>query len=123
MRIGMSWLRSISVGSRYLAAVLEAGTNHPGELAPLVAMIQPRFGVLTGLGREHHIHALPGCQRAVPLEVSGVGREILAGPELGRVHEQRHHGHVGPGHGRADHRLLARVQRAHGGDEREGPAR
>ena len=35
------------------AAVLEAGTNHPGELAPLVAMIQPRFGVLTGLGREH----------------------------------------------------------------------
>ncbi len=26
------------------AAVLEAGTNHPGELAPLVKMIQPQFG-------------------------------------------------------------------------------
>jgi len=35
------------------AAVLEAGTNHPGELAPLVRMIQPRFGVITSLGREH----------------------------------------------------------------------
>jgi UDP-N-acetylmuramoyl-tripeptide--D-alanyl-D-alanine ligase len=34
-------------------AVLEAGTNHPGELAPLLQMIQPRFGVITSLGREH----------------------------------------------------------------------
>jgi len=35
------------------AAVLEAGTNHPGELAPLLRMIQPRIGVLTNIGREH----------------------------------------------------------------------
>jgi UDP-N-acetylmuramoyl-tripeptide--D-alanyl-D-alanine ligase len=35
------------------AAVLEVGTNHPGELAPLVRMIQPRFGVITSIGREH----------------------------------------------------------------------
>ena len=35
------------------AAVLEAGTNHPGELAPLVKMIAPQFGVLTNVGREH----------------------------------------------------------------------
>jgi UDP-N-acetylmuramoyl-tripeptide--D-alanyl-D-alanine ligase len=35
------------------AAVLEAGTNHPGELAPLVEMIQPKYGVLTHIGREH----------------------------------------------------------------------
>jgi UDP-N-acetylmuramoyl-tripeptide--D-alanyl-D-alanine ligase len=34
-------------------AVLEAGTNHPGELAPLVKMIQPKFGVITNVGREH----------------------------------------------------------------------
>jgi len=34
-------------------AVLEAGTNHPGELAPLVKMIRPKFGVLTNIGREH----------------------------------------------------------------------
>jgi UDP-N-acetylmuramoyl-tripeptide--D-alanyl-D-alanine ligase len=35
------------------AAVLEAGTNHPGELAPLVRMIQPDHGVITNIGREH----------------------------------------------------------------------
>jgi UDP-N-acetylmuramoyl-tripeptide--D-alanyl-D-alanine ligase len=35
------------------AAVLEAGTNHPGELAMLVQMIQPKFGVITNIGREH----------------------------------------------------------------------
>ena len=35
------------------AAVLEAGTNHPGELAPLVKMIRPKYGVLTNIGREH----------------------------------------------------------------------
>jgi UDP-N-acetylmuramoyl-tripeptide--D-alanyl-D-alanine ligase len=34
-------------------AVLEVGTNHPGELAPLVKMIQPRHGVITSIGREH----------------------------------------------------------------------
>jgi UDP-N-acetylmuramoyl-tripeptide--D-alanyl-D-alanine ligase len=34
-------------------AVLEAGTNHPGELAPLVKMIAPQFGVMTNIGREH----------------------------------------------------------------------
>jgi UDP-N-acetylmuramoyl-tripeptide--D-alanyl-D-alanine ligase len=35
------------------AAVLEAGTNHPGELAPLVKMIAPKLGVITSIGREH----------------------------------------------------------------------
>ncbi|HEX3797531.1 MAG TPA: UDP-N-acetylmuramoyl-tripeptide--D-alanyl-D-alanine ligase [Verrucomicrobiae bacterium] len=44
------------------AAVLEAGTNHPGELAPLIDMIQPRFGVITSIGREHleFFHDLAG---------------------------------------------------------------
>jgi UDP-N-acetylmuramoyl-tripeptide--D-alanyl-D-alanine ligase len=35
------------------AAVLEAGTNHPGELAPLLRLIAPGYGVLTNIGREH----------------------------------------------------------------------
>ena len=39
--------------SAHGAAVIEVGTNHPGELAPLVAMIAPRFGVITNIGREH----------------------------------------------------------------------
>lgn len=39
--------------SRHRAAVLEAGTNHPGELAPLIRLIAPRLGVITSIGREH----------------------------------------------------------------------
>jgi UDP-N-acetylmuramoyl-tripeptide--D-alanyl-D-alanine ligase len=35
------------------AAVLETGTNHPGELAPLLEMIAPSHGVVTNIGREH----------------------------------------------------------------------
>jgi UDP-N-acetylmuramoyl-tripeptide--D-alanyl-D-alanine ligase len=35
------------------AAVLEAGTNHPGELEPLVRMINPTYSVITSIGREH----------------------------------------------------------------------
>ncbi|MFM8360580.1 MAG: UDP-N-acetylmuramoyl-tripeptide--D-alanyl-D-alanine ligase [Verrucomicrobiota bacterium] len=35
------------------AAVVELGTNHPGELAPLARMAAPTVGVLTSLGREH----------------------------------------------------------------------
>jgi hypothetical protein len=34
-------------------AVLEFGTNHPGELAPLLRMAQPKFGVIPSIGREH----------------------------------------------------------------------
>ncbi len=35
------------------AAVVEAGTNHPGELAVLLKMIRPNYGVITCIGREH----------------------------------------------------------------------
>jgi UDP-N-acetylmuramoyl-tripeptide--D-alanyl-D-alanine ligase len=43
----------LRIEKSHQVAVLEAGTNHPGELAPLVEMIRPRFGVLTNIGREH----------------------------------------------------------------------
>lgn len=35
------------------AAIVEVGTNHPGELAPLVRMAAPSLGVITAIGREH----------------------------------------------------------------------
>jgi UDP-N-acetylmuramoyl-tripeptide--D-alanyl-D-alanine ligase len=38
---------------KHQVAVLEVGTNHPGELAPLVKMIGPKYGVITNIGREH----------------------------------------------------------------------
>ena len=46
-------LTLLRLEKRHQAAVLEAGTNHPGELAPLVKMIGPKYGVLTNIGREH----------------------------------------------------------------------
>ena len=38
---------------QHRAAVCEVGTNHPGELAPLLRMLRPRYGVVTSIGREH----------------------------------------------------------------------
>jgi UDP-N-acetylmuramoyl-tripeptide--D-alanyl-D-alanine ligase len=43
----------LRLGKRHQVAVLEVGTNHPGEIAPLVQMIRPKFGVITNIGREH----------------------------------------------------------------------
>jgi UDP-N-acetylmuramoyl-tripeptide--D-alanyl-D-alanine ligase len=43
----------LRLNKSHQAAVLEAGTNHPGEIAPLVKMIQPEIGVITTIGREH----------------------------------------------------------------------
>jgi UDP-N-acetylmuramoyl-tripeptide--D-alanyl-D-alanine ligase len=46
-------LTLLRLESSHQAAVLEAGSNHPGELAPLVQMIAPSHGVVTNIGREH----------------------------------------------------------------------
>jgi UDP-N-acetylmuramoyl-tripeptide--D-alanyl-D-alanine ligase len=43
----------LKLGRLHTAGVMEVGTNHPGELAPLIGMIQPRFGIITSIGREH----------------------------------------------------------------------
>ena len=46
-------LTLLRLANTHEAAVLEAGTNHPGELAPLIKMVAPKFGVITSIGREH----------------------------------------------------------------------
>jgi UDP-N-acetylmuramoyl-tripeptide--D-alanyl-D-alanine ligase len=46
-------LTLLQLEKSHQVAVLEAGTNHPGELVPLVKMIQPKYGVITNIGREH----------------------------------------------------------------------
>jgi UDP-N-acetylmuramoyl-tripeptide--D-alanyl-D-alanine ligase len=43
----------LELSAEHQAAVLEFGTNHPGELAPLLRMAQPTLGVITSIGREH----------------------------------------------------------------------
>jgi UDP-N-acetylmuramoyl-tripeptide--D-alanyl-D-alanine ligase len=46
-------LTLLKLENAYQAAVLEVGTNHPGELAPLIKMVHPHYGVITSIGREH----------------------------------------------------------------------
>lgn len=46
-------LTLLRIGAEHEAAVVEVGTNHPGELAPLARNVQPRYGVITSIGREH----------------------------------------------------------------------
>jgi UDP-N-acetylmuramoyl-tripeptide--D-alanyl-D-alanine ligase len=55
----------LQLESRHQAAVVELGTNHPGELAPLVRMARPQYGLLTGIGHEHlqHFSDLEGVAR------------------------------------------------------------
>ncbi|MDB6053395.1 MAG: UDP-N-acetylmuramoyl-tripeptide--D-alanyl-D-alanine ligase, partial [Verrucomicrobiales bacterium] len=46
-------LTLLRMAGHHQVAVLEVGTNHPGELAPLLRTINPALGVLTSIGREH----------------------------------------------------------------------
>lgn len=50
--VGVPWTL-LQLGESHQQAVVEVGTNHPGELAPLVRMAAPRYGVLTSIGSEH----------------------------------------------------------------------
>ena len=34
-------------------AVVEVGTNYPGEMQSLLSLVQPRFGIITNIGSEH----------------------------------------------------------------------
>jgi len=43
----------LELENRHVAAVIEVGTNHPGELAPLLRLALPKIGVLTSIGEEH----------------------------------------------------------------------
>jgi UDP-N-acetylmuramoyl-tripeptide--D-alanyl-D-alanine ligase len=58
-------LSLLRLESSHQAAILELGTNHPGELAPLMAMARPRYAVITSIGREHleHFGDLAGVAR------------------------------------------------------------
>jgi UDP-N-acetylmuramoyl-tripeptide--D-alanyl-D-alanine ligase len=46
-------LTLFALHARHDIAVIEIGTNHPGEIARLCAILDPTHGVITGIGREH----------------------------------------------------------------------
>jgi UDP-N-acetylmuramoyl-tripeptide--D-alanyl-D-alanine ligase len=49
-------LTILQLTDAHQAGVFEVGTNHPGELRPLIEMIRPTIGVITSIGREHLEH-------------------------------------------------------------------
>jgi UDP-N-acetylmuramoyl-tripeptide--D-alanyl-D-alanine ligase len=74
------------------AAVLEAGTNHPGELAPLLLMIQPKYGVITSIGREHleffgDVAGVAREEGTIAEELPEEGLIVVHGdsPEIGQI--------------------------------------
>jgi UDP-N-acetylmuramoyl-tripeptide--D-alanyl-D-alanine ligase len=67
-------LTLLKLEKSHQVAVLEVGTNHPGELAPLVRMCAPNYGVTTSIGREHL--EFFGSLEGVALE-EGVLAELL----------------------------------------------
>jgi len=46
-------LTLLEIGPEHGAAVIEVGTNHPGEIAALAAITAPTVGVITNIGPEH----------------------------------------------------------------------
>lgn len=46
-------LTLLELTSSHTAAVVEIGTNQPGEIELLSAMVQPTHGVITNIGKEH----------------------------------------------------------------------
>jgi len=43
----------LQLRAEHRAAVIEIGTNEPGEIAVLSAMVQPTHGIITNIGKEH----------------------------------------------------------------------
>lgn len=46
-------LMLLSLDSSYNVAVLEIGTNMPGEISLLADMVLPHYGIITNIGKEH----------------------------------------------------------------------
>jgi UDP-N-acetylmuramoyl-tripeptide--D-alanyl-D-alanine ligase len=79
-------LTLLGLERKHEVAVVEAGTNHPGELAGLLGMIRPDWGVLTGIGREHleYFGDLEGVlaeESELALCLSSEGRLFLLGDD------------------------------------------
>jgi UDP-N-acetylmuramoyl-tripeptide--D-alanyl-D-alanine ligase len=70
-------------------AVVEIGTNHPGEVATLRALVEPDVAIVTSVGEEHleGLGDLAGVLREESAAFQGVGLAIVpAGqPEIGQA--------------------------------------
>jgi UDP-N-acetylmuramoyl-tripeptide--D-alanyl-D-alanine ligase len=84
------------------AAVVEIGTNEPGEIELLSAMVQPTHGLITNIGKEHleKLIDLDGIEReetALFDYLTDNGGLLFVNVDDERLQRYGHHGH----HGRA----------------------
>ncbi|HEX7859882.1 MAG TPA: UDP-N-acetylmuramoyl-tripeptide--D-alanyl-D-alanine ligase [Verrucomicrobiae bacterium] len=103
-------LTLLQLTREHQVGVLEIGTNHPGELRPLIEMIRPTIGIVTSIGREHleFFGSLEGV-----LEEEGTLAEMLPKGGLLIINGD------GYGAGELTRRTAARVARVGVGSENE----
>jgi UDP-N-acetylmuramoyl-tripeptide--D-alanyl-D-alanine ligase len=70
-------LTLLRLGREHQAAVVEIGTNHPGELAVLLKMVEPTHGLITNIGHEHL--EFFGSLKGVAKEEGALFRWLAAG--------------------------------------------
>jgi len=63
-----------------LHGVFEIGMNHPGEIAPLAALLQPNIGIITDIGNAHREHFQ--SMEEIALEKARLAERV---PESGMV--------------------------------------
>jgi UDP-N-acetylmuramoyl-tripeptide--D-alanyl-D-alanine ligase len=73
-------LTLLSITPAHAFAVVEIGTNHPGEIAPLAHIAKPDLAIITNIGREHL--EFFKTQEAVAREEASVLSEINSDGEM-----------------------------------------
>ena len=68
-------LTLLDLADEHEAAILEIGTNHPGEIAHLSRMVQPSIGIITSIGKSHLGHF--GSVEAVAQEKGFLAEALL----------------------------------------------
>jgi UDP-N-acetylmuramoyl-tripeptide--D-alanyl-D-alanine ligase len=73
-------LTLLGLKSEHVAAVVEMGSNHPGEIAALATMARPNRAVITGAGSAHLEHF--GSLDAIAREKASLGHALSAADTL-----------------------------------------
>src|SRR5690606_6147618 len=73
-------LTLLRLAPEHRAAVVELGTNHPGEIAPLAAIAAPTVGVVTNVGTAHieHLGSQEGIAREKGALFAALGPDAVA---------------------------------------------
>jgi len=88
-RIGVP-MTLFRLSRKHEVAVIEIGTNHPGEIAHLCGILGPTHGVITNIGREHleffgSVEGVAGEEGALFDALSGGGGKALVGVDDPRI--------------------------------------